>query len=370
MTSNSIASPAPTEAARPRCTSEPMHWVVAAPFTQDPVADRWLVPFVPAGNRRFTLVAAERRPSWHSRSAATAGWSDWTSAWRQAGAAWRESRGGVITVFPALALGVGMRRRLSFEPKPVVAWCFNLGALHGGFRRSVARTALARVDRIVVHSRAERTRYAEWLELPVERFHFVPLQRGRIEVTEHEDDAHPFVLAVGSARRDYAAFLEAARRSKLPTVVVAAQHALAGLTIPPNVEVRSLLTAEECRRLAQRARVNVVPVRNAETASGQVTLVEAMRMGRAVVATRCMGSEDYVRTEATGLLVEPGSVEELQRAIERLWEDAELRRRLGRDAARFAAEQCSDEAAGAALANVLGELERNGAGAGQKPLRM
>jgi glycosyltransferase involved in cell wall biosynthesis len=268
----------------------------------------------------------------------------------------------VVTVFPRLALAVGIRQRLGLEHKPIVAWCFNLGALHGGLRRSVARSALAHVDRIVVHSRAETIRYAEWLDLPRERFRFAPLQRALIPIVEHEDEQLPFVLAMGSARRDYATFFEAVRRSKLPTLVVAGQHALAGLEIPANVEVRSSLSADECRRLAQRARVNVVPVHNEDTASGQVTLVEAMRMGRAVVATRCMGSEDYVEQGATGLLVEARSVEDLQCAIERLWEDASLRQRLGRNAARFTAEHCSDEAAGAALACVLDELAQDAGG--------
>lgn len=360
MNPPAIAGDLPSAEARARPASKLMHWVVAAPFTRDPATDRWLVPFVPPGRQRFTLVAAPPRPSWHERSGRMAGWSDWASTWTQATAALRESSGGVITVFPQLALTVGLRQRIAFERKPVVAWCFNLGALYRGLKRSVARAALAHIDRVVVHSSAEVIRYAEWLDLPRERFRFVPLQRARIRIEEREDERRPFVLAMGSARRDYATFFEAVRRSQHPTLVVAARHALSGLEIPANVEVRSSLSADECRRLAQRARVNVVPVRNEDTASGQVTLVEAMRMGRAVVATRCMGSEDYVEPETTGLLVEARSVEELQRAIERLWDDADLRQRLGRNAARFTAERCSDEAAGAALAGVLDELAHGG----------
>ena len=67
----------------------PMHWVVAAPFTSDPETDRWLVPFVPPGRQRFTLVPAGLRPSWHERPSRTAGFLDWTTSWRQAAAAWR-----------------------------------------------------------------------------------------------------------------------------------------------------------------------------------------------------------------------------------------------------------------------------------------
>lgn len=334
-----------------------MHWTVAAPFTANPSTDVWLTPFVPDARQQFTMIAAPPRPSWHARSSKTASWRDWSSTWRQASEAARASRGGVITVFPQLALVAGLYQRMSMRRKPLVAWCFNLGALYGGAKAKIARVALRNVDRIVVHSRAEIVRYADWLELDRERFRFVRLQRAAIPITQVEDDEHPFVLAMGSARRDYAALLEAVRAAKLPTVIVAARHALEGLDIPSHVEVRSGLSEDECRHLAQRARVNVVPIVNDQTASGQVTLLEALRMGRAVVATRCIGSEDYIEHERTGLLVEPRSIADLRDGILRLWHDADLRHRLGRAAATFAAEHCSDEAAGAALGRVLREVE-------------
>jgi glycosyltransferase involved in cell wall biosynthesis len=263
----------------------------------------------------------------------------------------------VITVFPQLAFIVGGLQRVSSDAKPVVAWCFNMGSLYAGLKRVAATAAFAKIDRFVVHSRAEISQYARWLRLPEDRFRFVHLQRAPIPIEESEDQRRPFVLAMGSARRDYACLIAAVRGSGYPTVVVAAPHALAGLSIPDNVEVRSGLSVTECHRLAQRARVNVVPILNEETASGQVTLLEAMRMGRAIVATRCAGSQDYVENEVTGLLVEPGSPEELRRAIERLWIDSELRERVGRTAANFAAEHCSDEAAGLALGRILDEVE-------------
>jgi glycosyltransferase involved in cell wall biosynthesis len=215
-------------------------------------------------------------------------------------------------LFPQLALAVGLRQRVERKRKPIVAWTFNLGGLYPGVRQKIARIALARVDRFIVHARAEVSCYADWLGLPHGRFCFVPLQRAPIAIEEREDNQEPFLLSMGSARRDYATLFEAVRLSRRPTVVVAARHALEGLDIPPNVSIRSSLSAVECHRLAQRARINVVAVLNDQTASGQVTIVEAMRMGRAVVATRCTGSEDYIEHGVNGLLVEPRSVETLR----------------------------------------------------------
>ena len=273
-----------------------MHWSIAAPFTSDPERDRWLVPFVPGNRHQFTLIAAPRPyASWHQRARGVDGAGEWVRTFIQAGVAWRESRG-VGDRHSVSAARIGLRDTPESEseaPASGGGFVLNMGALHGGAKGIAARTALARISRFIVHSRAEIPHYAAWLRLPIERFTFRPLQRAAIEITAEEDRQDPFVLAMGSAKRDYATLFAAVRSSKWRTLVVAAPWAVQGLEVPSNVELLGSLSSQECRQLTQRARVNVVPVLNAETASGQVTILDAMRMGRAVVATRCIGSEDY-----------------------------------------------------------------------------
>ena len=61
-------------------------------------------------------------------------------------------------------------------------------------------------------------------------------------------------------------------------------------------------------------------------------LFEYMAMGKGIVASRLGQIGDVLKDEETALLVEPGDVEELQRAILRMTSDADLRERLGRRA--------------------------------------
>lgn len=58
-------------------------------------------------------------------------------------------------------------------------------------------------------------------------------------------------------------------------------------------------------------------------------LLEAMALGKAVVATRVGGIVDVVDDGITGLLVEAGSVEALAQALKKLLLDGELRRKMG-----------------------------------------
>ncbi len=329
------------------------------PFVHEPCDPAWLVPFVPGKRHEFRFILRQPQsasPGWHNRASRMTRYEEWIGFWQQSKKAWESTQGGLVTVFPQLAAMVGIHQRISRKRFPVVAWCFNVGACYPGIRQWLSKNALQSINRFVVHSRRERETCSQWLGLPIERFEFVPLQVGEIPVSEQEQTTQPFILAMGSANRDYPTLFEAVERLRLRTIVIAGQHALEGLTIPPQVEVRSGLTHDECRRLAQQARVNIVPLHNHETASGQVTIVEAMRMSRAVVATRCMGSEDYINDGETGLLVEPYSVDELAKAINVLWNDRELNHRLSKEAGRYSAEHFSDQAAGSALGRILNSV--------------
>jgi glycosyltransferase involved in cell wall biosynthesis len=340
-----------------------MDWLLGAPFITDK-NDRWLGAYVSGNRHAFQAVPATYR---HDRSRNRTSARQWLDYFGHGNAVWSQARArrrdghaaGVITVFPQLAITVGLRNRTAMQHIPLLAWTFNLGQVYGGPKKLLARIGLAGVDRFIVHSRREIDSYSCWLELPQERFQFVPLQRFIRPVEIGEDDAQPFVLAMGSAQRDYRLFFAVIAELGYPAVVVAGAAALQGLTVPDNVRLLSNVDIAECRKLSQRARVNVVPVANDVTASGQVTLVDAMMYARATVATKTVGTEDYAVHEQTALLVAPGDHSAMKQAIERLWEDAAERRRLGAAARAYAQAHFSDEAIGAVMGGILDEMSGN-----------
>jgi glycosyltransferase involved in cell wall biosynthesis len=117
----------------------------------------------------------------------------------------------------------------------------------------------------------------------------------------------------------------------------------------------------EANDLAARAKVHVLPIGELRTAAGQVTLVTAMAMGQAIVATRCAGTEDYVTDGDDALLVEPFDSIGMANAIATLLSNDVERTRLGARAQERWEECFSDGAAGVNLASVLGYVtERYG----------
>lgn len=332
-----------------------MLWTVAAPFfTAGDEADRWLDDLVDTPTHRFLKIPAAPVPGgdWHGRAMRATPFGQWLRHWRQSARALNRGEG-VVTVFPQLALTAAIQRRIRRRDTPIVAWCFNIGRFPTGWKRRLTTVFLRSIDMFVVHSRGELALLRDRLMIEEDRICFVPLQRAAIPDMAEEDEDAPFALAMGSANRDYATLFEACRRTGLPLTLVAARHAQPAEPPPPNVTLRGTLDPAACLRLAQQARMSIVPLADVAAASGQITLVEAMRMGRPLIVTDGIGSRDYVADGSTGLLVPPRDPAALATAMRRLWDDGALRTRLASGARRFAEESLSDEAAADALARIL-----------------
>ena len=72
-----------------------------------------------------------------------------------------------------------------------------------------------------------------------------------------------------------------------------------------------------------------------------VVLMEAMALGVPVIASRVAGIPELVEHGKTGLLFDPANWAQLERAVERLCRDAELRGALAKDGRRRVAEEFS-----------------------------
>jgi glycosyltransferase involved in cell wall biosynthesis len=199
-----------------------------------------------------------------------------------------------------------------------------------------------RIDRLVLHSPrqlelARRELGISHARLTLDPYHadtgFWQPQPGVPE--------EPLIVAAGREHRDYATLAEAwSGRSERVVVATGSTHSPAATTrLPPrwpdNFEL-SVLPMRRLRDMYARASVVVVPVVESDFQAGVTVVLEAMAMGKAVVATAARGWANVIEDGFNGLLVPPGDAGALRAALTRLLEDEPLRARLGY-AARHAA---------------------------------
>jgi len=227
---------------------------------------------------------------------------------------------------------------------------------------AMSRWIFASLAGAVCFTQVERDICCTNLGLPPERVHFMPL----VWDVKEDEEASPdtwddYILSVGSSNRDYHTLFQVAKRVRWRFIVVARPYNVAGLAIPPNVELRLDIPSTEVARLLRRARLVVVPLHDTVYAAGQSVVLRAMSAARAVIVTRTPGIEDYVRHGETGLFVSPYNVEEMAAEIEHLLDSAETTQQMGQRARQEAVAQYSFEVLAQRLSNLARQLVADGA---------
>ena len=258
-------------------------------------------------------------------------------------------------------VGVPLALLLGGVPRPPGHIC--IGHRLSAGKKQLFFTALKahrRMDRIFVYAQAQYDWGVDRLGIASETLALIPF---------HADDRFYRPLAVpvnpdlicsaGLEWRDYPTLIEAVADMPELSVRLAAaspwskhEDQTAGRALPPNVDARRYDYAG-LRALYAESSFVVVPLRETDFQAGVTTMLEAMAMGKAVIATRTTGQTDVITDGENGLSVAPGDVAGWRQAITRLRADHVLRERLGRNARRWVEENAALDCWAARLAESL-----------------
>jgi glycosyltransferase involved in cell wall biosynthesis len=184
------------------------------------------------------------------------------------------------------------------------------------------------VDRIIVYSHEQIRLHEPDVR---DRYVFMPLPAdGDFAAVEPPPDAGGYIFSGGGGMRDFPSLIEAARglEARRERVTVSPDTLGYEGELPPNCVVHWRMPVSAFLGRMAGALFVVVPLRAGPVPHGQTSVVQALSLGKPVIATRNASLEDYISDGVEGLLVEPGDVEGYRRAIERLLGDADLRRAM------------------------------------------
>jgi glycosyltransferase involved in cell wall biosynthesis len=144
-----------------------------------------------------------------------------------------------------------------------------------------------------------------------------------------------YFLFVGDVRRDKGVEVllnaYAGMQTQIPLVLIGRPIHDFSTPIPPNVHIFQSWPHDAIMAAWRRCTIALAPSIWLEAFG--IVAIEAMAMGRPVVASRIGGLSDIIADEQTGFLVSPGDHQALRLAMQRLVDDPSLRVRMG-EAAR------------------------------------
>lgn len=289
-------------------------------------------------------------PSWLPRRATLAR----LLAARQAVALLGNGPSVLVTHGPRPAMYGALLAGRRFPQMRHLAFSFNYTELPTGLVRGLMARAFRSVERFVVFSGMERRLYADHFDLPVTRFDMLHwgVRPPDIDCNEPPAVQGKYICALGSQGRDYRTLMMAMRRlPRLKLVLVAAPENLRDLAVPSNVTVLTNIPLVQAMNILVHSRCMVLPLKHNRVPCGHVSIVSAMHLGRAVIASSSSGLDDYIIPQATGLTFPAGDDVALAAAIATLHDDPALALKLGLGGQRFAREHCAEE-------NIVGYLRR------------
>lgn len=233
-------------------------------------------------------------------------------------------------------------------------------ALEAGFHR--LRGSYEQVDRFIAPSRfmadmaARRVNPEKITLLPnaIETRELLPAAEN-----EAADQGYALYLGRLSHEKGVPTLLQAHQGLDLPLKIVGTGPEEAGLRARyPDAEYLGFCSGERLYSLIRHSAFVVVPSEWHENCP--MVVLEAMALGRPVLASNMGGMPELVQHGVTGLLFESGNVEQLRRQMQALDHDPGLRAAMGRAARARAESAHSLDRHGRELLRIYDEVTRGG----------
>ena len=107
--------------------------------------------------------------------------------------------------------------------------------------------------------------------------------------------------------------------------------------------MKPYIPLEELIDHIQNSLFDVVPLEDFNYSFGQMTLLQQMALGKAVIAARVPSMTDYVEEDRTALCYTAGDAEELCRKMIWLFENSDARDQIEKNAAAYVKEQYNEK---------------------------
>lgn len=215
---------------------------------------------------------------------------------------------------------------------------FDIGAFNSarecGRALKVMQFASKSLDGVIYHTSGQKSYYEHCHPWLLNKCRFIPFGTdcdffpGNMNEIS-ENDGKPYILCIGYNKRDWNTLLKAFKEVKVDI----------GLRMIGNPEITSddtrvealpPMTVTDLKRQIAGSIFGVVPLESFNYSFGQMTLLQQMAMGKAVIAADVPSLRDYVVDGSTALCYPAGNVTVLAQKIQVLLSDSSYRDKIGK----------------------------------------
>ena len=182
------------------------------------------------------------------------------------------------------------------------------------------------IDRFVCFAREECNYYAQMFGTGRERFVFIPLGIAPVQCNDCSDEG--YVFATGRSNRDYDFLTRVMQGTDYKCVIACDNFTKSAdadnVTVLDNCFGNSMIDAmAHCRCVA-------IPLKDANMSSGQLTILQAMSLGKPVICSDVAGIKDYVENGSAMIIA--NDIDAWRRALQSIGSDTQYAARLSEKA--------------------------------------
>ena len=225
----------------------------------------------------------------------------------------------------------GLLNRFAFWRKRTIL-CWELFVEVGnGLKRKLVTTAMKGIALSVLWSGPQVASHAKFLELPEDRFIFIPYKANHSKGPRYDLPVGNYVFACGNSKRDYQCLTEAVRGTEVLVIICATDPKIReNIEDLPNV-IKLAATEPDFAKLQASSSFIVIPMTyNGLRGGGETNCCNGMWHEKPVIAADSIMAEDYIIDGETGYIVPSGDSELLRERIMTLWNDRDLVEKMGK----------------------------------------
>ena len=212
----------------------------------------------------------------------------------------------------------------------------DIGCLNGGRSNhpelAIFQFAMRSVTGLIYHTSSQKEHYDRYFPSLTKRAFFVPFGVDLEFFKPSDVRTEDYILSIGYKFRDWLTLTHAYTKIETKTKLEIVGHRNLNIDLPENVHYQPYVPINILKELIAKAKFVVLPLVELPYAHGQMTLLQSMAMGKAVVVTKVPSTVDYINDNEDALFVRLNDVDDMRNKIEFLLHNPEEIFRLGENA--------------------------------------